>query len=212
MIRQALANARLQASEVDAVEAHGTGTTLGDPIEAGALLATYGQDRKNGPLKLGSIKSNIGHTSAAAGVAGVIKMVEAIQEGLLPKSLHIDEPTPHVDWSAGEISLLQDQEPWPKTDHPRRAGVSSFGVSGTNAHLILEAAPEPEPDGVKEEDRPPLDQSVIAFPVSAKTPTALKSLAERLHLHLSANPELELADVAKTLLVHRSHLSHRARC
>ncbi|HEY3995832.1 MAG TPA: type I polyketide synthase [Mycobacterium sp.] len=204
VVRAALANAGLSAAEVDVVEGHGTGTTLGDPIEAQALLATYGQGRTE-PLWLGSIKSNMGHTQAAAGVAGVIKMVLALRHQLLPATLHVDEPSPHVDWSAGSVSLLTEARPWQAgpTDHARRAGVSSFGISGTNAHVIIEAAPAG--DDRVERPKPP----VLPWVVSAKSASALGSHASRLAAHLRVHDNLDVADVAWSL-AGRSNFEHRA--
>ncbi|MBV8788631.1 MAG: SDR family NAD(P)-dependent oxidoreductase, partial [Mycobacterium sp.] len=202
VVRAALANAGLSAADVDVVEGHGTGTTLGDPIEAQALLATYGQGR-TAPLWLGSIKSNMGHTQAAAGVAGVIKMVLALRHQLLPVTLHVDEPSPHVDWSAGSVSLLTEARPWPG-DHARRAGVSSFGISGTNAHVIIEAAP---PGGDRVEDRP--KAPVLPWVISAKSVSALGSHASRLAAHLRSHGEIDVVDTAWTL-GGRSNFEHRA--
>ncbi|MEU8784991.1 type I polyketide synthase [Streptomyces sp. NPDC048637] len=212
VIWQALAGAGLATADVDMVEAHGTGTTLGDPIEAQALLATYGQDRDaEQPLWLGSVKSNIGHTQAAAGAAGVIKVVLALREGLMPRTLHLDRPSSHVDWSAGEVSLLAGAEPWPDRGQPRRAGVSSFGVSGTNAHVILEQAPVQDPapgaDGAPGADAASRE---LAFLVSARTPESLRTLSARLRERLSDEPPVPLPDVAWSLATTRSEFAHRA--
>lgn len=210
VIRDALANAGLTVADVEVVEAHGTGTALGDPIEGQALLATYGQDRRGGPVKLGSVKSNIGHTVCAAGAAGIIKMILAMREGFLPRTLHLDEPTPHVDWSKGDAKLLSEAEPWLRGESPRRAAVSSFGISGTNSHAILEEAPAGlAASGAPEREREG-GTGPLPFLVSAKSEGALKAQAQRLHTHLQANPEIDQADLAFTLARGRAQLEHRA--
>ncbi len=207
VIRQALANAGLRPSEVDVVEAHGTGTRLGDPIEAQALLATYGQGRAaDRPLWLGSVKSNVGHTQAAAGAAGVMKMVLALRHGRLPRTLHVDEPSPHVDWSVGAVSLLTEEREWPVSDRPRRAGVSSFGISGTNAHVVLEEAP-PAPEATTVvPGTPVLETPVVPWLLSGRSAAALAAQADRLAGVGGADP----VDVGRELLVGRAALEHRA--
>ncbi|TXS34960.1 alpha/beta fold hydrolase, partial [Streptomyces sp. uw30] len=205
VIRQALKTARISAADVDVVEAHGTGTTLGDPIEAQALLATYGQERTDGPLWLGSVKSNLGHTQAAAGVAGVIKMVLAMQRESLPATLHVDRPSSHVDWDAGQVRLLTESRAWPRGERPRRAGVSAFGISGTNAHVILEEAPEPE-----QSELPASDSSLLPVPwvLSAHRPESLTQQAAR---HAAALTDDHSAqDVGYSLATTRADLTHRA--
>ncbi|MGW1193458.1 type I polyketide synthase [Streptomyces sp. NPDC002559] len=208
LIEEALAAAGVRGDEVDAVEAHGTGTALGDPIEARALQATYGRARSaDRPLYLGSLKSNIGHAQAAAGVGGVIKMVLAMRHGVLPKTLYANEPTPHVDWSSGAMELLSESVAWPERDHPRRAAVSSFGISGTNAHVILEQAPEPR---VPEPAGAPAALPVVPVLLSASSRPALRAQADRLHGHLSADASADLTDTGFSLAARRGHLAHRA--
>ncbi|MEU3751111.1 type I polyketide synthase, partial [Streptomyces narbonensis] len=221
LIRQALADARLTSSDVDVVEGHGTGTRLGDPIEAQALLATYGQGRAPGqPLRLGTLKSNIGHTQAASGVAGVVKMVQALRHGVLPKTLHVDEPTDQVDWTAGSVELLTEALDWPaQPGRPRRAGVSAFGVGGTNAHVVLEEAPAseqaPVSEGTAASDgtpavEPSADGGVVPWIVSAKTPAALDAQIGRLAAYADARTDLDPAVAARALVDGRTAMEHRA--
>ncbi|MGR4882336.1 type I polyketide synthase [Streptomyces sp. LARHCF249] len=208
VIRRALDSAGLTPSDVDVVEGHGTGTALGDPIEAQALLATYGRDRDpEQPLWLGSLKSNIGHSQAAAGVASVIKMVQALRHGVMPPTLHVDEPTSQVDWSAGAVELLTEAREWPQNGRPRRAGVSSFGISGTNAHLILEEAPAEATEPVSEEQAP---AGVVPLVVSARNAASLARQAERLAAFVENTDGVSLADVAGALVSGRAVFGERA--
>ncbi|WP_338483352.1 type I polyketide synthase [Streptomyces sp. SCSIO 75703] len=220
VIRQALANARVPGAHVDVVEAHGTGTTLGDPIEAQALLATYGQDRTaEDPLRLGSLKANIGHAQAAAGVGGVIKMVMALRHATLPRTLHVERPSRHVDWTSGHVSLLTEAEPWTLRDHPRTAGVSAFGLSGTNVHVILQEAPAPEPapdTGTAEpatDRRPaPFTSPLTPFLVSGRSAAGLRAQAERLasFVRAGAGATARPRDIGRALLATRTAFEHRA--
>ncbi|MFI6945111.1 type I polyketide synthase [Streptomyces sp. NPDC050422] len=206
VIRQALANAGLSAAEVDVVEAHGTGTRLGDPIEAQALLETYGQERPEGhPLRLGSIKSNMGHSQAAAGVAGIIKMVMAMRHGTLPRTLYADTPSDQVDWSAGEVELLAESRAWVPAGAVRRAGVSSFGISGTNAHVIVEEAPAETGETAVRAGLP-----VVPWVVSAKTEQSLSAQAARLRERVVGEPETDAADIGLSLATTRTAFTHRA--
>ncbi|BFO16849.1 hypothetical protein SHKM778_32370 [Streptomyces sp. KM77-8] len=214
MVRAALADAGLDAGDVDLVEAHGTGTTLGDPIEAGALIAVYGQGHDaERPLHLGSVKSNIGHTQAAAGVAGVIKAIMAMRAGVLPRTLHVDRPTPNVDWSAGTVRLLTEELPWPDASGPRRAGVSSFGISGTNAHVILEEPPRDDPESAAGSEGPVTNEvpglvAPVAF--SARSEDALRAQARRLADLLREESDVTPAALGRALATTRAVHRHRA--
>ncbi|MEV7406122.1 type I polyketide synthase [Streptomyces sp. NPDC091267] len=239
VIRQALANARVPGAHVDVVEAHGTGTTLGDPIEAQALLATYGQDRTaEQPLRLGSLKANIGHAQAAAGVGGVIKMVMALRNGVLPRTLHVDQPSTHVDWTSGHVSLLTEAEPWTQHGHPRTAGISAFGLSGTNAHVILQEAPAPEPSATGTDNGPgattatsegataqpvegqpatdsrtvPFTAPVTPYLVSGRSAASLRAQAERLASFVrdGAGAAARPEDIGHALIANRTAFEHRA--
>ncbi|MFE6498904.1 type I polyketide synthase [Kitasatospora sp. NPDC057738] len=210
VINGALARAGLDPSEVDMVEAHGTGTVLGDPIEAQALMATYGQDRPAGrPLRLGSLKSNLSHTQAAAGVGGVIKSVLAMRHGVMPRTLHVDRPSPRIDWTEGAVSLLTEAAPWPETGRPRRAGVSSFGASGTNAHVILEQAPA-DPAASDGPATPEPVPAAVPWILSARTPDALRAQATALYERVVAEPGLSVTDVGHSLAAGRSRFAERA--
>ncbi len=211
VILQALANAGLTTADVDVVEAHGTGTSLGDPIEAQALLATYGQDRpEDRPLYLGSLKSNIGHSQAAAGVGGIIKMVQAIRHGVLPKTLHAQEPSTRIDWEAGAVALLHEAREWPETGAPRRAGVSSFGFGGTNAHVVVEQAP-PAPEAADTEPQPaPPALPVVPWVLSGKSARAVAGQAERLLAYVDAHGDLDPAELGRALVGGRAAFDHRA--
>ncbi|MFC4376079.1 type I polyketide synthase [Nocardia halotolerans] len=209
VIRQALDEAGLAPDDIDVIDAHGSGTRLGDSIEANALLAAYGRSRRaDRPLLLGSVKSNIGHAQSSSGVAGIVKLIEAMRHGVVPKTLHVEQPSPDIDWSSGALELVTQNLPWPANDGPRRAAVSSFGISGTNAHILLEYPPDDRETAHTPPDAPA--PASIAWPISAVTPAALAAQARRLLDHVRAHPELRPVDIGYSLATTRSHFPQRA--
>jgi acyl transferase domain-containing protein/acyl carrier protein len=213
LIATVLARAGLTGGDVDYLEAHGTGTPLGDPIEVQAAAAAYGGSRDaDRPLLMGSVKTNIGHTESASGAAGLIKVVLALQHGLLPQSLHFDSPSPHIPWDTLPVKIVDTATPWQANGRPRRAGVSSFGFTGTNAHVLIEEAP---PHAVIVDAADPAETAVEnapvnVLPLSARSPEALVALAKRYEEWLGAHPDVDLADVCFTAGTGRSHFDHRA--
>jgi amino acid adenylation domain-containing protein len=203
VLRSALQDAGVTGADVDYLEAHGTGTSLGDPIELRAAAAVFGRDRPPGSrLAIGSVKTNVGHLEAAAGMAGLVKLVVSLEHGTIPPHLHFEQPTPHVDWDELPLVVPTRPTPWPRGDRPRLAGVSSFGFSGTNAHILVEEAPAREAAGA------PHDRTARLLPLSARTPGALRALADRYSDHL-ANTADTAADICRTAAVGRAHFEHR---
>ena len=210
VITDALERAGIAAADVDYLEAHGTGTSLGDPIEVQAAGAVLGAGRDpSQPLLIGSVKTNIGHLEAAAGIAGLIKVILSLEHGLVPKHLHFRDPSPHIPWEHLPVRVVDEAVPWERNGQPRFAGVSSFGFSGTNAHVLLQEAP-----ALADAPAAPVSSSqsgtFSVLPLSARTPDALVEMAHRYRSSLAANPDAKLSDLCFTAGVGRSHLQHRA--
>lgn len=211
LIGTVLARAGLAGGDVDYLEAHGTGTPLGDPIEVQAAAAAYGPGRDaDRPLLMGSVKTNIGHLESASGAAGLIKVVLSLQHGVLPQSLHYDTPSPHIPWDSLPVQVVDKAMPWQANGRPRRAGVSSFGFTGTNAHVLLEEAPEPPAVDDRDDDTTPEDSDPTVLALSARSPEALDALVRRYGSWLEAHPDVDIADVGLTAGTGRSHFEHRA--
>lgn len=208
VIRQALANSDLEPGDIDYLEAHGTGTKLGDPIEATSLASVFGGQRQgDDPLWVGSVKSNLGHTQAAAGLAGAFKAILGMQNNRIPKTLHVEEPTPSIDWEGEKMALVLEEQPWLPKDAPRRAGVSSFGIGGTNSHVVLEEY-KAKVDGQATPNPAPMPEA-LPFVLSGFSEGALQAQAEALHLHLGMNIQDKFGDIAASLAQTRTHFRKR---